>query len=105
MRRMTTTKQLELINFLSRVTKINNMPAEIKVPLAYLNIEEIESTLEDKEDAGEIDFENHVLNGMILCYYRTEEEAEESSDEYVAMGSDEEINFPETITTISKLAE
>ena len=60
MRRMPTTKQLELIEYLSKVTKINDYAEEIKIPFAYISKTEIENTLEEAETEETLDFENHT---------------------------------------------
>ena len=106
MRRMPTTKQVELIEYLSKVTKINNYQDEIKVSFAYINKEELESALEDAETEETLSFENHTIDSdsLYFYYYLTPEDAELADTNYVTLTSENEIVFPETINTISDLA-
>ena len=107
MRRMPTTNQLELIEYLSKVTKINNYADEIQVPFAYMNKTELEEQLQECISDETLDFENHVLDGGALLprYYLTEEDAELGDTNYVSISSLDDIHFPETINTISDLAD
>ena len=47
MRRMATTKELDLLYYLSKSITPNTLPEEIKVLCPYVNLEEITRQLED----------------------------------------------------------
>ena len=101
MRRMPTTKQLELIEFLSKGIKINNLPEILKLPFPYNDIEETKDMVEYYISEGYVDFETHTMSSVgAVNYYETEE-----YENYITLTNDESIEFPETIDTIEKLAQ
>ena len=100
MRRMATNKQLEFVNKTSEVIEVNNLEEVMKIPFAYPDAEILMELLNDKVENEEIDFDNHqVLSGISVNY-----DYEEDSDPYIAIAVDEDIDFPETISTLETLA-
>lgn len=100
MRRMATTKELDLLYYLSKSITPNTLPEEIKVLCPYVNLEEITRQLEDLNANEGIDWENHTVSGMVISYYSTPDFEEVE----VNLCNDESIEFPETISTIAELA-
>ena len=100
MRRMTTNKQINFIDKASKAIEVNNLEEVIKVPFAYPDTSLLMDNLNSKVEDEEIDFDNHqVLSGISVDY-----DYEEGSDHYITIVVDEDIDFPETISTLETLA-